>query len=123
MSTYNPGQQQNVIYQADPAVVQHLHGVREALHNSCKPHLNHPVKVQTLDGQVHEGTIAGVDNKHLYLNVTVTADMSRGYYNPYYKPYYPHYPYPHYPGYYPGYYPGNALLPLVLYDLLAISLL
>jgi len=113
MSTYNPGQQ-SVIYQADPAVVQHLHGVREKLHHSCKSHMNHKVQVQTIDGQVHEGTIAGIDNKHLYL--TVTVETTRGYYNPYS----PYQGYP-YPGYAP--YPGNAILPLVLFELLAISLL
>ena len=125
MSTYNPGQQ-SLIYQADPAVIQHLHGVREKLHDSCKPYMNHNVKVQTMDGQMHEGTISGLDNKNLYLTVTVTVsgEMSRGYYNPYYKPY----PYPvHYPGYYPGYPYGygyhNVILPLALFDLLAIGLL
>ncbi|MBY3618521.1 hypothetical protein HGO21_03065 [Acinetobacter sp. CUI P1] len=128
MSTYNTGQEQNVIYQADPAVIRHLHGVRDSLHQSCKPYLNHRVNVQTLDGLVHEGTIAGVDNKHLYLNVAVNGQMPRGYYNPY-QPYHPHpgpgpYPGPH-PG--PGPYPGppnnNVILPLVLFELLAISLI
>ncbi|ASA22355.1 hypothetical protein [Paenibacillus donghaensis] len=121
MSTYNTGQQQNVIYQADPAVIRHLHGVRESLHHSCKPYLNHKVRVQTLEGQVHEGMIAGVDNKHLFLTVTVTEEMQRGYYNPYYKPYptpYPGGPYPGYP--YPA---SNVILPLVLFELLAISLI
>ncbi|WP_379129771.1 hypothetical protein [Paenibacillus sp. sgz500958] len=120
MSTYNPGQQ-TVIYQADPAVVEHLHGIKKTLHNNCKPYMNHPVTVQTIDGQMHEGMIAGMDNKHLYLSITLTADMSRGYYNPYYPKPYP--PYHHYPTPYP--YPGggNVILPLVLYELLAISLL
>lgn len=117
MSTYNTGQQQNVIYQADPAVIRHLHGVRDSLHHSCKPYLNHKVKVQTLDGQMHEGIIAGVDNKHLYLNVSANEAMQRGYYNPY-QPYNP------YPGSYPGAaYNSNVILPLVLFELLAISLL
>jgi len=123
MSTYNPGQQ-SVIYQADPEVIQHMHGVRETLHQSCKPYMNHNVKVQTMDGQMHEGMISGLDNKHLYLTVTVTQEMSRGFYNPYYKPY---------PTYYPGYHPGypygygygynNVILPLALFDLLAVALI
>ncbi|ETT33969.1 MULTISPECIES: hypothetical protein [unclassified Paenibacillus] len=122
MSTTSSGQQTSVIYQADPAVVQHLNGVRDSLHQSCKPYLNHKVQVQTLDGQMHEGTIAGMDSKHMYLAVTIATDMGRGYYNPYYKPY----PGPGYPG--PGYpYPGtvnsNVIMPLVLFELLAISLL
>lgn len=119
MSFYESGQPATVIYQADPAVVQHLHGVRESLHHSCRPYLNHKVSVQTIDGQMHEGTIAGMDNKHMYLMVEGTTDMVRGYYNPYYKPYPgPGYPYP-----YPYPYPGNAILPLVLFELLAISLI
>jgi hypothetical protein len=127
MSTYNTGQEQNVIYQADPAVIRHLHGVRDSLHQSCKPYLNHKVNVQTLDGLVHEGTIAGVDNKHLYLNVAVNGQMPRGYYNPY-QPYHPGPGPGHGHGPYPGPYPGppynnNVILPLVLFELLAISLL
>lgn len=78
MSTFNTGQQQNVIYQADPAVIRHLHGVRDSLHQSCKPYLNHKVNVQTIDGFVHEGVIAGVDNKHLYLNVAANGQMPAG---------------------------------------------
>ncbi|WP_341347844.1 hypothetical protein [Paenibacillus sp. FSL H3-0469] len=122
MSTTSSGTQTPVIYQADPAVVQHLNGVRDSLHQSCKPYLNHKVQVQTLDGQMHEGTLAGMDSKNMYLVVTIATDMGRGYYNPYYKPY----PGPGYPG--PGYpYPGtvnsNVIMPLVLFELLTISLL
>jgi hypothetical protein len=125
MSTFNTGQQQNVIYQADPAVIRHLHGVRDSLHQSCKPYLNHKVNVQTIDGFVHEGVIAGVDNKHLYLNVAANGQMPRGFYNPH-QSYHPH-PGPG-PGPYPGPYPGppynnNVILPLVLFELLAISLI
>ncbi|CQR56521.1 hypothetical protein [Paenibacillus riograndensis] len=114
MSFYQSGQPATVIYQADPAVVQHLHGVRESLHHSCMPYLNHKVSVKTIDGQVHEGTIAGMDNKHMYLMVECPTDMGRGYYNPYYNPYPYPYPYP---------YPNNAILPLVLFELLAIFLI
>lgn len=120
MSTYNPGQQSTVIYQADPAVVQHLHGVRESLHHSCKPYLNHKVKVQTIDGLMHEGTIAGMDSKNLYLMVNANTQPVRGYYNPYYQPFPPGpgYPYPA-----PGPVNNNVILPLVLFELLAISLI
>ena len=120
MSTTSSGTQSPVIYQADPAVVQHLNGVRDSLHESCKPYLNHKVQVQTLDGQMHEGTIAGMDSKHMYLAVTLATDMGRGYYNPYYKPY-PGYPGHGYP--YPGTVNSNVIMPLVLFELLTISLL
>ncbi|MFC3746241.1 acetyl-CoA acetyltransferase [Paenibacillus sp. GCM10012306] len=111
MSIYNTGQQPGVIYQADPAVIRQLQGVRDSLHQSTKPHINRQVRVQTADGLVHEGTIAGVDSKHLYLNVAVNADASRGFFSPYATPY----PYPGYS--------SSAILPLVLYELLVISLL
>lgn len=75
MSTTSSGTQTPVIYQADPAVVQHLNGVRDSLHQSCKPYLNHQVQVQTLDGQMHEGTLAGMDSKNMYLVVTIATDM------------------------------------------------
>ncbi|WP_150267569.1 hypothetical protein [Paenibacillus tepidiphilus] len=117
MSIYTPEVRGPVIYQADPAVAQHYHGVRNTLHHTCKPYLNHKVKVETHDGIAHEGVLAGMDGKNLYLLITVNTDPVRGFYNPYYKPY----PYPPYP--YPGPVSGNAILPLVLYELLAISLL
>ncbi|MBW4081342.1 hypothetical protein [Paenibacillus sp. S150] len=117
MSSYQSGQPSTVIYQADPAVVQQLHGVRESLHLSCKPYLNHKVNVQTIDGQIHEGTLAGMDNKHLYLMIPAATELGRGYYNPYYNPY----PGPGYP--YPGPVHNNVILPLVLFELLAISLI
>lgn len=122
MPTYNTGQEQNVIYQADPAVIQHLNGVRDSVHQACKSYHNHKVNVQTIDGLVHEGTIAGADTKYLYLNVSVNGPMQRGFFNPY-QPYQPYYP-----GQGPGYYPGtpynnNVILPLVLFELLAISLI
>lgn len=121
MSTYNTGQQATVIYQADPTLVQHLHGVRDSLHHCCKQHLNQMVKVQTIDGQVHEGMIAGIDSKNLFLSVTITTESVRGFYNPYYKPYPGYYPGPGYP--YPGPVNNNVILPLVLFELLAISLI
>ncbi|MNN64110.1 hypothetical protein D3C81_1795360 [compost metagenome] len=77
--------------------------------------------MQTIDGLMHEGTIAGLDSKHLYLTVTVTTEMVRGYYNPYYNPYPGHYPGPGYP--YPVPVNNNVILPLVLFELLAISLI
>ncbi|WP_151735166.1 hypothetical protein [Paenibacillus tengchongensis] len=117
MSIYSPDVRASMIYQADPDAARHYHHVRNTLHQTCKPYLNHKVKVQTHDGNTHEGILAGMDSKNVYLFITVSTDQVRGFYNPYYKPY----PYPPYP--YPGPVSGNAILPLVLYELLAISLL
>lgn len=105
---------QTVIYQADPEMVAKIKSAGDHLRHSCKPYMNRRVRVQTLEGHVHEGVITGIDGKHLYLSVTVAADTARGLYNPYYNPYNP------YPG--SAYY-NNVVLPLVLYELLVISLL
>ncbi|MNE79029.1 hypothetical protein D3C80_1754800 [compost metagenome] len=66
---------------------------------------------------MHEGIIAGMDNKHMYLMITINTEPARGFYNPYYKPY-PGLGYP-----YPGPINNNVILPLVLFELLAISLI
>ncbi|MDT3426689.1 hypothetical protein J2Z22_002223 [Paenibacillus forsythiae] len=117
MSTYSGPQ--TLIYQADPAALHHVKKVRESMHGSLKPYINRKVRIQTIDGVTHEGFISGIDEGHLYLTVTVAASSTtttttRGFYNPYYPPY---------PPYYPVNPIGNVILPLVLYNLLAISLL
>ncbi|MNP79205.1 hypothetical protein D3C76_1769900 [compost metagenome] len=73
--------------------------------------------MQTIDGMMHEGIIAGMDSKHMYLMFTVTTEQARGFYNPYYHPY----PGTGYP--YPAPINNNVILPLVLFELLAISLI
>ncbi|WP_052098550.1 hypothetical protein [Paenibacillus stellifer] len=126
MSTY-PGTQ-SLIYQADPTSLHHVRKVRDHMHGSLKPYINQKVRVQTIDGEVYEGCIAGLDTGHLYLTIaaeatstttttTITPAPVRGFYP------YPYHPYPsYYP--YPSVYPaGGALLPLVLFNLLAISLI
>ncbi|RQW13088.1 hypothetical protein [Paenibacillus rhizophilus] len=107
-----------MIYQADPTSLHHVKKVRESMHGALKPYMNQKVKVTTIDGVSHEGCISGFDEGHLYLTVTTTStDYMRSYYQPYYPPYQPYYP-PYYPVY-----PGNVILPLVLYNLLALSLI
>ncbi|SET45095.1 hypothetical protein [Paenibacillus sp. NFR01] len=109
-----------VVYQADPTAVQHVHGIRETLHQSCKNYLNHPVKVQDIFGMTHEGMLAGMDATHLYLLVTIDQEAARGFFSPY-PGFGPPRPRPPYPYPYPN--PGQAILPLVLFNLLTISLL
>jgi hypothetical protein len=106
-----------VIYEADQVHVETVKTLREKLHGVCKTKLmNKYVKVQTLDGHEFEGIIVFIDGSQIYLSLAEDDDRS-------YRIPYPGYPYPGYPQPYPPFNPGSAILPLVLYDLLAITLL
>lgn len=98
-------QPQQTLYQADPAFVQSLHRVREQLHGARNQCTNRPVRIQMIDGLVYEGTVAHMDDTHLYLQVA--AQQPRGFFGPW--------------GPSPVY--NDVILPLVLYNLLVISLL
>lgn len=105
-----------VIYEADRTHVDTVKTLREKLHGVCKTKLMHRyVRVQTLDGHEYEGVVVFIDGGQIYLSLAEEDD------NRFYPGPYPGYPYPAYP--YTPYNPGNAILPLVLYDLLAITLL
>lgn len=70
------------------------------------------VRVHTIDGHLHEGTIVGMDGGIIYLNVEMTAGVQRAFY-PFYSPFYS-----------PLYNPyAGTILPLALYDLLVLTLL
>jgi len=92
------------IYQADPETIQTLHNIRERVHHCCTDCMNRRVRVQTVDGQVYDGTITGMDHRHLYLSVPQSGG---------------------YRAFYPGFYnpAASVILPLVLYELLVITLL
>jgi hypothetical protein len=119
------------------AAVDTLRRKREEMQQICRSYMNRPVRVETIDGEVFEGILVQADRRHVYIAM---------------RPNVPDYrvPYPGYPGYpglipgpgpgfypgpgpipgpypvpYPGYYPNpaGAILPLVLYELLVISLL
>ncbi|MEF3304387.1 acetyl-CoA acetyltransferase [Paenibacillus sp. GYB003] len=98
-------QASQALYEADPAFVQALKSCRERLNDVCRQCANRPVRIQTIHGHVHEGVIAGIDDRHLYLSVK--AHDARGFFNPLYQ----------------AYTYNNVILPLVLYELLVISLL
>lgn len=88
--------QPQVVYQADHQAVSALKKQRDQICAICQQHPNRYVQVTTIDGEVYEGHISHTDQHHLYL-MTNTA-------NPYNSRYAP-------------------VLPLVLYNLLVISLL
>jgi hypothetical protein len=122
--------------------VDTLHRKREQLQQVCRSYMNRPVRVETIDGEVVEGVLVQADRRHVYIAVRPNMPDFRvpypGYpglgpgFGPGFGPgpgpgYYPGpgfgpgpYPAP-YPGYYPN--PAGAILPLVLYELLVISLL
>jgi hypothetical protein len=87
----------------------------------CQQHVNQAVRVELLNGQSHEGRIAHVDDRFLYLQITQpNPQVNRGYGYPGYG--YPGYPgYPYQPAPYPNY--NNFIMPLALFDLLALTLL
>lgn len=95
-----------MVYQASPEAVQTLHQIRESVHKCCQSCMNRIVRVQTMDGEVYEGMLMGMDHKHLYLSIAQGVDQRQ---------------------FFPGgvFYPpaSSVILPLVLYELLVISLL
>ncbi|RUS45756.1 hypothetical protein [Cohnella sp. AR92] len=96
-----------VIYRPEPQLVQHLKSLQDHVHRLCLPHTHKLVKVETTDGDVFEGHIAHCDKGILYLRLS-TEGHSRAFF----------------PGAFPAANPySNFVLPLVLFNLLTISLL
>lgn len=104
MSNY-PGHQ--VVYQCDHHLAHSMKQHKDKAHHSLKDMVNRKVRIQTVDDEVYEGTVMKVDFKFLYLNVEIGE--TRGFYPGFYPPYNPYY--------------SSVILPLALFDLLAVSLL
>ncbi|WP_185897146.1 hypothetical protein [Paenibacillus zeisoli] len=102
---YGLQQDNQVVYQANPNMVQHLKGVKDQIRHICSIHLNRPVKVVTIDGQTFEGIIVSADDRFLYLSVAGQEDQR----------------FLGAPGSF--YYYNNVILPLVLFELLVITLM
>ena len=99
--------QAQTIFQLEPYEEKTLMKVRDHTHEICKRYTGRYVRIRTVSGEIYEGTIVGVDHRHLYLQVSSMAgDYGRAFY----------------PAFFPFYY-GNVILPLVLFELLTISLL
>ncbi|MEB3100829.1 hypothetical protein [Ferviditalea candida] len=98
-----PQQPPQIIYKANPSIVEHLKRLRDEAYSVCEKHIHKYVQIQTMDGHVIQGVIVSVDHKHVYLSVPTSLMSSRQFfYNPFYY---------------------STVIPLVLFDLLAISLL
>ena len=65
------------VYQADMDVLQSIHHCREKIQFICRQHMHRCVHVQTTSGQVYEGTVVGVDEHHLYLDLSQTQSGMR----------------------------------------------
>ncbi|CAI6081895.1 acetyl-CoA acetyltransferase [Cohnella sp. JJ-181] len=89
------------LYEADQDWVGSAKQIRQKLSDVCGRHHNRSVRVQTIDGQIYEGTVLGVDGCHLHLAVTPSAMDARFF----------------------GPFAANSILTLVLYELLVITLL
>ncbi|MGF9714897.1 MULTISPECIES: hypothetical protein [Paenibacillus] len=101
--------QQQPIYELEANALEVIGKCKEKLLHVCSQHVHKPVRVQTVHGQTFDGIIVHVDNHHLYLQ-TLPGHSRALLPGPY--PYFPYY----------SYY-SNVILPLVLFDLLAITLL
>ncbi|TKH42103.1 hypothetical protein NST83_15690 [Paenibacillus sp. FSL R10-2782] len=71
---------------------------------NCLGCMNRRVRVLTMDGQQHEGTIVKVDRNNVYLKRESNGRVQTS-------------------AFYPGYGYGNQLLTLSLFTLLAIALI
>lgn len=108
------GQQQQVLYQADRNTVESIRSIRDRLHNVCRRHLNQFVRVQTFDGETIIGRIVQCERGMIHLAVPGFGGQRQLYGYPYGVPYGP---------YGSPYFYNDVILPLVLYELLAITLL
>ncbi|MBC8080093.1 MAG: hypothetical protein H7X86_07095 [Gorillibacterium sp.] len=114
MSNYS-ADRQKVLVQNNAETLHAYKSMCSEMKHLCERYINQPVRVQTLNGQIHEGTIAHVDDSQLYLYVSKAPVTTRAYpYSPYPYPPYPPVPYPNY---------NNMILPLALFDLLVLTLL
>ncbi|XEC92643.1 acetyl-CoA acetyltransferase [Paenibacillus tarimensis] len=95
---------QQVIYEADPQYVQTLRTKKDKLGKALEQCMHQKARIQTINGQTYEGTISGTDGLFVYIRTIQPLTVTRAFF-------------------YPPYYYQNVILPLVLFDLLAITLL
>ncbi|MBB6733002.1 acetyl-CoA acetyltransferase [Cohnella zeiphila] len=91
----------SVLYKAESGWVDQVKQARSQLNSLCSKHMNRAVRVQTIDGHTYEGVLVGSDGGHIHLMVRPTPSDFRFF----------------------GPSASNAILTLVLYELLVITLL
>ncbi|WP_274648665.1 hypothetical protein [Paenibacillus humicola] len=101
MSIQNPGIHEQTLYRADSNLAHNLKSARDRMHQICRQYTGRLVRVETMDGDVFEGIIVHCDKGILYLRQPGPGSPR---------------------GFAPMYY-NDVILPLVLYELLVITLL
>ncbi|MFC4599753.1 hypothetical protein [Cohnella hongkongensis] len=86
-----------LLYKADNEWCEQLRRTRRKLAGVCGQCMNRKVRVETIDGHTYEGVVVGSDNTYLHL---MTGDAR-----------------------FFGPYASNAIITLVLFELLVITLL
>ncbi len=102
------------IYEADTTMVHSIQQCRQQLHHICRQYMHRRVRIVTIHNEQHEGMLVGFDEHQLYLSISSSSCSScMGTRQPFL-----------YGGPVPVYNPyANVILPLVLFNLLTISLL
>lgn len=129
---------QQIVYQADPNMVQQLRATRERMQTLFTQYANRPVVVEMMDGQSFEGVIVSTDGRHLYLQLRPNQPQ---HHHPHPHPHPHHHHHHHHNPPYPqpyqmqnmprqwfnplanSYFYNNVILPLVLFELLTIALI
>ncbi|MED4603192.1 hypothetical protein P9314_21450 [Paenibacillus validus] len=106
MNAPYPAQPQTV-FELDVKEIDTLTKCKAKIHAACVQHMHRHVRVQMVHGGTHEGIMVHIDHYYVYLQVL--QGHSRAFL-----------PYPYFP--YDPYY-SNVILPLALFDLLAIALI
>ncbi|WP_234032929.1 hypothetical protein [Paenibacillus faecalis] len=96
-----PGPREHILYQAGENYSHGLKSTRDHIHHLCRKHMNQLVRVETMDGDVFEGIIVHCDRGIMHLSLPASNS---------------------YRGFNPFFY-SDVILPLVLYELLVITLL
>ncbi|WP_127530881.1 hypothetical protein [Paenibacillus kobensis] len=89
--------EQKILYKADAQHVKHVRDIRNKINPICGNYMHRHVAVETVDGHKYTGVIVHVDERCLYLQCAWQDPR--------------------------GFMPYNAILPLVLFELLVIALL
>jgi hypothetical protein len=111
MSKNNPyPTQPQLVYEADPSDIHSMQAMKGKVMELSKQYMNRAVRVQMVEGQQLEGIVVHLDRQYIYLQVEMNPETMRQPYNPYFNPYF-------------NPYNSAVILPLVLYELLVVSLL
>lgn len=101
MSLQQQGQQEQTLYRMDPSTMHNVRSIQDHIGHICRNHMNKLVLVETMDGDVFEGILIHCERGILYLRLP-SHGASRAFV--------------------PGF-QNDFVLPLVLFNLLAISLI